>query len=297
MIAGAPTEPVEVPAAVATVAGATRLTPVWRNQLGGLTWQLGEGPRRRFVKWAPAGSGLDLAGEVERSRWAARFTPVPAVLAHGADDEGEWLLTAGLPGRSAVDPRWLADPGPAVDAIGAGLRALHDALPVADCPFDWSAEARVAQVDPDLMRRERFSPEHAALTVPAVLARLADVPDVDRLVVCHGDACAPNTLLYDGQPSGHVDLGNLGVADRWADLAVATWSTEWNYGPGWTDVLLDAYRISLDKQRISYYRLLWDLDPWQKPRRKAPQVAFRSSIRHRRSRRWRSDVASSDVAR
>jgi kanamycin kinase len=24
-----------------------------------------------------------------------------------------------------------------------------------------------------------------------------------------------------------VDLGELGIADRWADLAVATWSTEW----------------------------------------------------------------------
>src|SRR5690242_5385406 len=59
-------------------------------------------------------------------------------------------------------------------------------------------------------------------------ARLADPPPVDRLVVCHGDACAPNTLLGDdGGWSGHVDLGALGVADRWADLAVATWSLDW----------------------------------------------------------------------
>ena len=143
MIAGTPAGPVAVPGPVADLAGPARLTPVWRNQLGGLTWQLGDGPQRRFVKWAPAGSGLDLASEVQRLRWAARFTPVPVVLEHGADDDGEWLLTVGLPGRSAVDPRWLADPGPAVDAIGAGLRALHDALPVEACPFDWSAGERL----------------------------------------------------------------------------------------------------------------------------------------------------------
>ncbi|WP_443062724.1 phosphotransferase [Streptomyces sp. NBC_00390] len=61
---------------------------------------------------------------------------------------------------------------------------------------------------------------------------------MDRLVVCHGDACAPNTVVGDdGTWTGHVDLGTLGAADRWADLAVATWSTQWNYGPGWEEPL------------------------------------------------------------
>jgi kanamycin kinase len=51
------------------------------------------------------------------------------------------------------------------------------------------------------------------------------------------------------------------VADRWADLAVATWSAEWNYGPGWEDHLLTAYGVAPDPDRIGYYRLLWDLGP------------------------------------
>ncbi len=91
---------------------------------------------------------------------------------------------------------------------------------------------------------------------------LAQAPPVDQLVVCHGDACAPNTLLTDdGAWSGHVDLGALGEADRWADLAVATWSAEWNYGPGWDDHLLASYGAHPDPARIAYYRLLWDLGP------------------------------------
>jgi kanamycin kinase len=103
---------------------------------------------------------------------------------------------------------------------------------------------------------------HQTLTVQDALGLLAEAPPVDRLVVCHGDACAPNTLLSDdGSWSGHVDLGALGVADRWADLAVAAWSTEWNYGPGWADHLLDAYGIEPDPGRMAYYRLLWDLGP------------------------------------
>jgi len=90
----------------------------------------------------------------------------------------------------------------------------------------------------------------------------ANIPPADRLVVCHGDACSPNTLITeDSRCSGHVDLGELGVADRWADLAVATWSTEWNYGPGWEDLLLSAYGVAPDPDRTRYYRLLWDLGP------------------------------------
>jgi kanamycin kinase len=262
--AGPPTELVPVPAAVAGLARDAPLRPVWRNQLGGLTWQLGEGPRRRFVKWAPAGSGLPMRAETERLRWAARFTPVPVVLAHDEDDDGEWLVTAGLPGRSAVDPRWLAEPATAVRAIGAGLRALHDALPVADCPFDWSAPTRVAEAEGVTPSPPPggWPPELADLPAAEVPARLADIPDVDRLVVCHGDACAPNTLIADdGAWSGHVDLGSLGAADRWADLAVASWSTGWNYGPGWERPLLEAYGVDPDPERMTYYRLLWVVGP------------------------------------
>ena len=56
-----------------------------------------------------------------------------------------------------------------------------------------------------------------------------------------------------------VDLGKLGIADRWADLAVAGWSTDWNYGPGLDGLPYDTYGVDRDPQRIDYYRLLWDL--------------------------------------
>jgi kanamycin kinase len=72
-------------------------------------------------------------------------------------------------------------------------------------------------------------------------------------------AAAILLLSDDGTWSGHVDFGNLGLADRWADLAIATWSTEWNYGPGWAGPLLAAYGVEPDERRSAYYRLLWDV--------------------------------------
>ncbi len=254
-----------VPPAVAAFAGERPVRLAWENEVGGLTFEVGAGPGRCFVKWGPRSSGIDLEAEARRMVWAAPFTAVPLPIGLGRDETGSWMATTALPGQSAVASRWKAEPAVAVRAIGEGLRALHEALPVERCPFSWTAQDRVADaqrraerglIDPGSWRH------HFDLGVEEALALVAEPPPVDRLVVCHGDSCAPNTLLGDdGRWTGHVDLGDLGVGDRWADLAVATWSTEWNYGPGWEGLLLDAYGIDPDPDRTRYYRLLWVLGP------------------------------------
>ncbi|MGI8677712.1 MAG: phosphotransferase [Jatrophihabitans sp.] len=265
MIGGPPETAEPLPEAVAEIIGGRPYLTVWRNALNGLTFEVDPGPHRWFVKWLPANSGIELSAEAERLPWAARFTPVPRVLEHGRTDDGEYLATAGLPGASAVADRWLAEPRTAVRALGAGLRALHEALPVPRCPFSWEAAERVAlatrRADDGAIDPARWNAEHD-VDLRAALRVVADAPDLDHRVVCHGDACAPNTLIgSDGRCTGHVDLGELGTADRWADLAIATWSTQWNYGPGWEAELLAAYGVAPDPDRTRYYRLLWDLGP------------------------------------
>ncbi len=63
-----------------------------------------------------------------------------------------------------------------------------------------------------------------------------------------------------GEWVGHVDLGDLAVRDRWADLAIASMSLEWNFGEGHQQELSDAYGIAPDQERIRYYRELWTLE-------------------------------------
>ncbi|MEU4291494.1 aminoglycoside 3'-phosphotransferase [Kribbella sp. NPDC026596] len=251
LISGRPPDDVAVPGQIRRLGRDQSVVPVWRNGLGGLTFQIGSGPSRRFAKWAPAGSGLDLTAEVLRLQWATEFASVPVLLDHGTDSEGAWMVTAGLPGDSAVSDRWKADPATAVQAAGVGLRRLHDALPVEGCPFTWSVDDRIGQ---------------SMAVRGGAISDLPAAPPIGKLVVCHGDACVPNTLVTpDGQYSGQVDLANLGTADCWADLAVATWSTEWNYGPGWEETLLSAYGVQPDQARTEYYRLLWTLDTTPPP--------------------------------
>jgi kanamycin kinase len=207
---------------------------------------------------------MNLERERSKLEWARSYTPVPRVLVSGADDEGAWLLTHEIKAENTVSPQWKINPERAVVAIGRGLRAMHDSLPVAECPFSWSTEGKIEKINNRAARGwvdpKTWSPEFQGLTLGEALALIEAPPRSSSLVVCHGDACAPNTLLNDrGDWIAHVDLEHLGIGERWADLAVAAWSTEWNFGKGWDGLVYESYGIEADQDQIQYFRLLWDL--------------------------------------
>jgi kanamycin kinase len=187
------------------------------------------------VKWNPGHNGIDLERERVRLAFISTRHPAPRVLDHGAEGTAQWLVTAALPGEHAVGDTWRARRREALRAIAAGLRAIHS-IPVHDVPEQWAAEGWVGRTPASLGPRP---------------------PIVDPVVV-HGDACAPNTLISpDGRWTGNVDFGDLAVGDRWADLAVASSSLDWNFGEGHQRELFDAYGIEPDEDRIHWYRRLW----------------------------------------
>lgn len=241
-----PVSAVPLPASVRRRVGDAPVVPVWENADGGLTFRVGEGSSGTHVKWGPAGYRDLFRREVSALRWAATWITVPPVMEIDVDDAdgGVLLVTSSLPARSAVDPHWIARPEQAVRACGEALRVLHEALPVEECPYTWEVSSRIAE---------------AASRGVVVPDALRSPPPVDRLVVCHGDPCVPNTLLDDdGSPAGFVDLGMLGLADRWADLAVGSMSIGWNFGPGYEHLYFEGYDIEPDPERIDYYRALWN---------------------------------------
>lgn len=225
---------------VLTLANGRPVRAVWRNELGMLTWQIGDGDDREFVKDGWYHGEFEPHDDEARMRWLAAYVPVPEVIAVDTNDTAQiWLHTRGLPGDSAVAPHNVARAGVIVPALGAALRRFHDEVPVASCPFTWSIDDRVAGF---LLPRD-----------------VDDAPPEDDLVVCHGDACSPN-FLFDaaGDLTGYVDVGCAGVADRYADLAPALLSLGWNFGPFWDDVFLAAYGLTdVDADKLAWYQRFW----------------------------------------
>ena len=226
-----------VPEVVVDLAAGRPIELAWRNESGGLTFRFDD----EYVKWNPRRSGIDLQRERDRLDWMAHRHPVPPVVSFGSDDDAQWLVTVAIPGGPAVGDTWRARRSEAIRAIATGLRAVH-AVPIDDVPSRWGPSAWGAES-----------------WVGRSPASLGPRPPIDDPVLAHGDACAPNTLIAaDGEWTGHVDLGDLGVGDRWADLAIASLSLDWNFGEGHQAELFDAYGIQPDDDRIRYYRALWD---------------------------------------
>jgi kanamycin kinase len=247
----------------ADVTGVTE-EPFYENEAGALTYQLVGERGAWFLKVIPAGQP-SAEGEASRMRWARAWLPVPHVVATGTTrGGGSWLLTAALPGTDATRTRLRSDRERLAIALARGLRRFHEA-PVEDCPFPFRLDEALAlaqqRIRGGIVVPERhFHPEHLHLSADAALQLLLrSRPTTEDLVVCHGDYCLPNALLDGDEVVGFVDLGGLGVADRWWDLAVATWSLTWNLGPGLEDAFLAAYGTPRDDARQRFYRLLYDV--------------------------------------
>ena len=222
-----------IPKVVVDLADGHPVDLIWRNELGGLTFRIGD----QFVKWNPRRSGIDLEREHVRLEWMAGKHPAPLAVAYGRDNEAQWLITKAISGVCAVGDEWRARRPEALNAIAKGLRAIH-AIPSDDFPATWTDETWVGRTPETLGPR----------------------PPISDPVLVHGDACAPNTLISSaGEWTGNVDFGDLSVGDRWADLAIASLSLDWNFGEGHQGELFDAYGVEPDLERIRYYRALWNL--------------------------------------
>jgi kanamycin kinase len=229
-----------------------RAEKVYEWEAGRQTFRLtGPDGEIRYVKITPSGVG-NLPDEATKTRWAAEWVRVPAVIEYGSDGDRDWLMTAELTGVDTTRHPWRdTDPAALAAAFARGLRAFHDAIPVDECPFDLRLPAALRL---------------ASARVEAGLAHAFDAElfaglETEDLVVCHGDYCLPNAFFEGDVVTGYLDIGDLAVADRWLDLAVAldSLSAPYNVGPGYEEVFLDAYGIARDEQKRSRYRLLYDV--------------------------------------
>lgn len=235
----------------------TTWQPITTGASGARVFRLHTGDTVRYLKIAP-----DLHAEEERLRWLQGRVPVPQVL-HSARHEGRhFLLLSALPGLMPFHDALPWSPEERMRAMAQAARRFH-ALPVDECPFprglDWAlAQARdnmlsgrVAEDDFDAHRKGRRASD---LFQELLAAR----PHDEDFVVVHGDLYPVNVLVHPQTHAllGYVDVGRVGVADRYVDLALIANAIRWHYGTDYWALFFEVYGVPLDREKIDYYALL-----------------------------------------
>nr|WP_202921016.1 APH(3'') family aminoglycoside O-phosphotransferase [Escherichia coli]QRC60959.1 APH(3'') family aminoglycoside O-phosphotransferase [Escherichia coli] len=257
--------------------------PVRGGESGDFVFRRGDG--HAFAKIAPASRRGELAGERDRLIWLkGRGVACPEVINWQEEQEGACLVITAIPGVPAADLSG-ADLLKAWPSMGQQLGAVHS-LSVDQCPFERRLSRMFGRavdvvsrnaVNPDFLPDEDKSTEldllarsraTAAARLLARTERLLPVHmphalDQERtdMVVCHGDPCMPNFMVDPKtlQCTGLIDLGRLGTADRYADLALMIANAEENWAaPDEAErafaVLFNVLGIEApDRERLAFY--------------------------------------------
>ncbi|WP_261664717.1 APH(3') family aminoglycoside O-phosphotransferase [Deinococcus sp. Marseille-Q6407] len=252
----------QVPAAFSRILPAARWEPVALGESQAEVWR----STRHVLKIQPHlhPALTALADERERLRWLAGRVPVPAVLGYWADSTHEYLAMERVPGIPMSHPDATLHAERMASLLARALRGLHS-LPARDCPFTMTlpVSLRLARerVEAGLIDGSDFDPERQVQSAVDLLVWLVrNRPQTEDVVVTHGDACLPNFIVQGEYVEGLVDVGRAGLADRHADLALASRSIRRNLGAKWVDPFLDTYgRDLVDEGKLEYYVALDEL--------------------------------------
>ncbi len=210
-------------------------------------------------------------------RWLQGRLPVPELLAYEVKGPTAYTLMSRVKGTMLCDEIWLGEPQKLISLAAEGLKLLWS-IDIRDCPYKVSrlkerlkaARRNVEQglVDVDNTEPETFGPGGFSGPEELLLWLEENQPEED-LVLTHGDFCLPNIFADQGHISGFIDLGRMGPADRWQDVALLLRSLRHNLrgmysgGKVWyafeERMLLEALGIPMDEEKDRYYMLLDEL--------------------------------------
>lgn len=223
-----------------------------------------------YAKIARLARVADLAGERDRLSWLNdRGVACPEIIDWREGEEGACLTMTAIPGVPAVDLSG-TDLLKAWPSMAQQLAVLHS-LSAVQCPFERRLSRMfgraVEVVSRNAVNLDFLPDEDKNRPQHELLARLErELPvrleqESADTVVCHCDPCMPNFVVdpHSLQCAGLIDLGRLGTADRYADLALMIA----NAGEIWPAsheaerafaVLFDILRITApDRERLAFY--------------------------------------------
>lgn len=213
--------------------------------------------------------------EYRMMRWLAGKLPLPRPVAYECGNGKSYLLMTRITGKMACDDAYMKNPELLTEMLAEALKRLW-AVDISECPCVWQLERKLAmakyRVEHDMVGTEDAEPDTygpGGFASPHELLQwLITHKPQENPVLSHGDFCLPNIFFEDGSLKGYIDLGRMGAADQWQDIALCYRSLKHNYDGMYggkkyegyePEMFFDKLGIRPDWEKIRYYILLDEL--------------------------------------
>jgi aminoglycoside 3'-phosphotransferase-1 len=207
----------------------------------------------------------DITDEMVRLGWLKSRMLAPHTEGFVRTERQAWLLMTALPGKTAYQVMTESPEAcqSVVDILATFMRRLHS-IPVDECPFNSKHDYRLAlarkRIDSGLVDTDDFDDERETWTAEDVWnAMQSFLPLTPDLVVTHGDFSLDNFLISDRGEVGCIDVGRLGIADRYQDLAIL-WNCLEEFGKSLQSRFLQQYGCEhIDVEKLQFHLMLDEL--------------------------------------
>ncbi|MBQ6933207.1 MAG: aminoglycoside 3'-phosphotransferase [Clostridia bacterium] len=225
------------------------------------------------LKIQPVSTEVD--NEVQLMQWLKDKISAPECLCHIKENDTDYLLMTKIKGKMACDDEYMSNPQKLIDILAHAMKSLWK-VDISECPVDMTLNTKLKMAEynvknnlvdtentqPGTFGKDGFeSPKH-------LLKWIVENRPEEDVVLSHGDFCLPNIFIDNDKLAGFIDIGRMGIADRWNDIAICWRSLKDNYIGKYStkkydnfdpDYLFEALGIEKDEEKLRYYILMDEL--------------------------------------
>ena len=208
-------------------------------------------------------------------KWIQGRLPVPKVVSHVCEEGKSYLLMTKIEGKMSCDEEYMCDPQRLTDLLAKALKLMWQ-VDINGCPCKWGIDRKLEMarywVEHDMVSMENVEPdtygENGFRSPKELYQWLAEHKPQEDWVLTHGDFTLPNLVFQGEELKGYIDLGRMGIGDKWQDIALCYRSLLHNYNGKYggrkyegfyPELLFQKLELEPEWEKIRYYILLDEL--------------------------------------
>lgn len=216
--------------------------------------------------------------EVKMIKKLSNDIPLPKLYMHKIENNKSYTLMSRVEGKMLCDSFYLENEDLLLNLASEVITSLWS-VDVSDLKSDVSllqdrlkqARYNVENGLVDINNVEPTTFKNGSFKDPYDLLNWLEnnMPPLD-IVLSHGDLCLPNIIIKDNKVSGLIDIGKMGPADRYQDIAILLRSIDHNakgkyngykhkYFDFNMELFINRLGIEFDWEKYRYYYLLDEL--------------------------------------